>query len=121
MHATIENDDSTPVLIVGGSLVGLSAAVFLSWQGVPVVVIDKHYGSSSHPRAIGFTTRTVEHFRQVGVEVPALPQDMKPPRRARVESLAGNWIEEYPWTPGGGSYGAEYSPVRAIAITQDRL
>ncbi|MEU3011921.1 FAD-dependent monooxygenase [Nocardia asteroides] len=114
--------DPIPVLIIGGSLVGLSAAVFLAWRGVPVVVVDKHRGSSQHPRAIGFTTRTVEHFRQVGVEVPPSLQGMKPPRRARVESLTGRWLEEYPWTPGGrGSYGAEDSPVHAIAITQDRL
>jgi len=116
------DNEATPVLIVGGSLVGLSAAVFLSWQGVPVVVVDKHRGSSPHPRAIGFTTRTVEHFRQVGVEVPPSLQGMKPPRRARVQSLTGTWFEEYPWTPGGGgAYGAEESPVHAIAITQDRL
>ncbi|WP_153414257.1 FAD-dependent monooxygenase [Nocardia macrotermitis] len=122
MHVNIENTDTTPVLIVGGSLVGLSAAVFLSWQGVPVVVVDKHHGSSPHPRAIGFTTRTIEHFRQVGIAVPTSTQGMKPPRRARVESLAGNWLEEYPWTPGGGgAYGAEQSPVHAAAITQDRL
>ncbi|WP_043841575.1 FAD-dependent monooxygenase [Amycolatopsis taiwanensis] len=114
--------DPIPVLIIGGSLVGLSAAVFLAWRGVPVVVVDKHRGSSPHPRAIGFTTRTVEHFRQVGVEVPPSLQGMKPPRRARVESLTGRWLEEYPWTPGGkGAYGAEDSPVHAIAITQDRL
>lgn len=114
--------EAVPVLIVGGSLVGLSAAVFLSWHGVPVVLVDKHHGSSPHPRAIGFTTRTVEHFRQVGVDVPPSLQGMKPPRRARVESLTGTWLEEYPWTPGGeGAYGAEYSPVHAIAITQDRL
>lgn len=114
--------EATPVLIVGGSLVGLSAAVFLAWQGVPVLVVDKHRSSSSHPRAIGFTTRTMEHFRQVGVELPASLQGMKPPRRARVESLAGDWFEEYPWSPGTkGAYGAEASPVRATAITQDRL
>ncbi|MFG3253680.1 FAD-dependent monooxygenase [Streptomyces sp. NPDC048172] len=114
--------EAAPVLIVGGSLVGLSAAVFLTWHGVPVVLVDKHRGSSPHPRAIGFTTRTVEHFRQVGVDVPPSSQGMKPPRRARVESLTGTWLEEYPWTPGGGgAYGAEDSPVHAIAITQDRL
>ena len=114
--------DPVPVLIVGGSLVGLSAAVFLAWRGVPVVVVDKHRGSSPHPRAIGFTTRTMEHFRQVGLEVPTSLQGMKPPRRARVNSLAGKWLEEYPWTSGGaGTYGAEASPVHAIAITQDRL
>ena len=118
----VDDNETTPVLIVGGSLVGLSAAVFLSWQGVPVVVVDKHRGSSPHPRAIGFTTRTVEHFRQVGVEVPPSLQGMKPPRRARVQSLTGTWFEEYPWTPGGeGAYGAEESPVHAIAITQDGL
>lgn len=117
-----DRGEQTQVLIIGGSLVGLAAAVFLAWRGVPVVVVEKHRGSSAHPRAIGFTTRTMEHFRQVGVEVPASLQGMKPPRRARVESLSGNWIEEYPWTPGNrGSYGAEDSPVNAIAITQDRL
>lgn len=118
-----DNDNqTTPVLIVGASLVGLSAAVLLAWQGVPVLVVDRHHGSSPHPRAIGFTTRTVEHFRQVGVEVPASLQGMKPPRRARVESLTGPWFEEYPWAPDGkGAYGAEASPVHAIAVTQDRL
>ena len=123
-EAVIEMNDSeaTPVLIVGGSLVGLSAAVFLAWRGVPVVVVDRHRESSTHPRAIGFTTRTVEHFRQAGVEVPASQQGMTPPRRARVESMTGTWFEEYPWTPGGkGAYGAEASPVHAVAITQDRL
>ncbi|RDI49978.1 FAD-dependent monooxygenase [Nocardia mexicana] len=118
-----ENIETTPVLIVGGSLVGLSAAVFLSWQGVPVVVVEKHRGSSLHPRAIGYTTRTLEHFRQTGVEIPSSLQGTKPPRRARVESLTGTWFEEYPWTPGGkgGAYGAEESPVHATAIAQDRL
>ncbi len=116
------DNEETPVLILGGSLVGLSAATFLAWHNVPVVVVEKHHGSSLHPRAIGFTTRTMEHFREVGVGVPPTLQGMKPPRRARVESLTGTWFEEYPWTPGGkGAYGAEDSPVHAIAITQDNL
>ncbi|GAB3563426.1 FAD-dependent oxidoreductase [Spelaeicoccus albus] len=47
---------------------------------------------------------------------------MAPPRRARVHSLAGDWFEEYPWSPGGkGTYGADESPAHAAAITQDRL
>ncbi|MDN5915701.1 MAG: FAD-dependent monooxygenase [Pseudonocardia sp.] len=122
MDLNADDDETAPVLIVGGSLVGLSAAVFLAWEKVPVVLVDKHRDSSPHPRAIGFTTRTMEHFRQTGVEVPASLQGMKPPRRARVESLAGTWYEEYPWTHGGnGAYGAEESPEHAIAITQDRL
>jgi putative polyketide hydroxylase len=114
--------ESAPVLIVGGSLVGLSAAVFLAWRGVPVVLAERHPGSSAHPRAIGYTTRTLELFRATGIEVPESPMGSKPPRRARVESLAGTWYEEYPWTPGGGGQPAvEYSPAHATAIAQDRL
>jgi flavin-dependent dehydrogenase len=45
----------------------------------------------------------------------------KAPRRARVESLAGTWYEENPWTPGGGQPAVEYSPAHATAIAQDRL
>lgn len=122
MNVNSDDSETTPVLIVGGSLVGLSAAVFLAWENVPVVVVDKHRESSPHPRAIGFTTRTMEHFRQTGVEVPASLQGTKPPRRARVESLTGTWYEEYPWTHRGqGAYGAEESPEHAIAIPQDQL
>jgi putative polyketide hydroxylase len=31
--------EDTPVLIVGGSLVGLSTAIFLGWHGVPWLVV----------------------------------------------------------------------------------
>lgn len=52
-----------PVLIVGGGLVGLSAALFLAHQGVRALVIEKHAGTSLHPRARGFHARTVELLR----------------------------------------------------------
>ncbi|WP_225727276.1 MULTISPECIES: FAD-dependent monooxygenase [unclassified Nocardia] len=113
--------ESTPVLIVGGSLVGLSAAVFLAWHDIPVVLVEKHAGSSLHPRAIGYTTRTLELFRATGIAVPESLQGISAPRRARVESLAGTWFEEYPWTPGGEQPDIEYSPAHATAIPQDRL
>ena len=71
-----DKDDSTPVLIVGGSLVGLSAAVFLAWRGVPTVLVERHAGSSPHPRAIGYTTRTLELFRAVGIELPSAQVDV---------------------------------------------
>lgn len=114
--------ENTPVLIVGGSLVGLSAAVFLAWHRVPTVLVERHAGSSTHPRAIGYTTRTLELFRSVGIELPPSAEGGGPPRRARVDSLAGVWREEYPWTPHarGGSPG-DFSPVRDTAIPQDRL
>ncbi|MGB3483409.1 MAG: FAD-dependent monooxygenase [Mycobacterium sp.] len=114
--------DATSTLIVGGSLVGLSAAVFLASHGVPTTLIERHSGSALHPRAIGYTTRTMELFRGVGIELPPSTQH-GPPRRARVESLAGQWFEEYPWSPPAtaASMAADHSPVRASAIAQDAL
>ena len=58
----------TPVLIVGGSLVGLSTALFLAWRGVPVTLVERHPGSSPHPHAMGFTERTLEYFRAVSID-----------------------------------------------------
>jgi 2-polyprenyl-6-methoxyphenol hydroxylase-like FAD-dependent oxidoreductase len=118
---------TTPVLIVGGGLAGLSAALFLSWRGIPNVLVERHAGSSLHPRAIGFTVRTMELFRAIGIdaEIPSVP--MGPgqgrPRRVAVESLAGKWSGETEWTPGKpqGVQAIEYSPCTGAAIAQDRL
>src|SRR5580658_2351285 len=90
--------NTTSVLVVGGSVVGLSTAVFLAWKGVPTVVVEKHPGSSKHPRARGFTPRTMELFRAVGLgdRVPQVPPALASSRpiRTRIESLAGKWHEE---------------------------
>src|SRR5215218_3546500 len=64
-------DRTTSVLIVGGGLAGLSTALFLSWHGVQPLLIERHPELLIHPRARGFTQRTVELFRQVGLE-PAI-------------------------------------------------
>src|SRR5580693_74292 len=60
--------ESTPVLIVGGGLVGLSAALFLQYHGVGFVLVERRDRASVLPRSRGVHTRTVEMFRQVGIE-----------------------------------------------------
>lgn len=115
--------NSTAVLVVGGSLVGLSTALFLAWQGVPTVVVERHPGSSVHPRAIGYTPRTMEILRAVGLadRVPSIHSEGRP-RRVRVESLAGRWFEESPWTPPGkAAPPVEWSPMGSGGVAQDRL
>jgi putative polyketide hydroxylase len=114
--------EETSVLVVGGSLVGLSAAVFLASHGVEVIVAERHRGSSLHPRAIGYTTRTLELFDAVGISLPSSTQGDTAPRRAKVYSLTSASFEEYPWSPGGAQGGTgDYSPTRATAVAQDRL
>jgi putative polyketide hydroxylase len=58
----------TPVLIVGGSFVGLSSAVFLTTYGIRPMVVERHPGPGIHPRARGLNPRTMELFRGAGIE-----------------------------------------------------
>jgi 2-polyprenyl-6-methoxyphenol hydroxylase-like FAD-dependent oxidoreductase len=61
-------DVEVPVLIIGGSLVGLSTSLFLAHHGVPHLVVERHRGTAIHPRAAFLMQRTVELFRGVGAE-----------------------------------------------------
>lgn len=99
----------TSVLIVGGGLSGLIAAVALGWHGVQTL---------QHPRADGFIARTVEIFRSLGFSKEDIPE--KPAgfqlRRARVESLTGKWFDALAWNPKNdqaedtGTRTSSYSP-----------
>lgn len=60
-------DRRVQVLVVGAGLGGLSATLFLAQQGIEVLGISKHRGTSPHPKATGQTHRTMELFRRAGV------------------------------------------------------
>jgi len=49
-----------PVIIVGGGPVGLGAALELARCGVRSVLIERHAGTSWHPKTRNFNTRTME-------------------------------------------------------------
>src|SRR6202034_1724833 len=61
-------DIEVPVLIVGGSLVGMSAAMLLGHHGIRPLVVEHHRGTAIHPRAAMITQRTMEILRTVGIE-----------------------------------------------------
>ncbi|MFD5416849.1 FAD-dependent oxidoreductase [Streptomyces sp. NPDC127069] len=67
-------DVRVPVLVVGGSLVGLSTSLFLSRHGIRHMVVEKHAGTSVHPRGRGINARTMELFRTAGAE-PAIRKE----------------------------------------------
>lgn len=56
-----------PVLIVGGGIVGLSASLFLSHQGIHTLLVERHSGTSIHPRARSVNARTMELYRGIGI------------------------------------------------------
>ncbi|MER6187235.1 FAD-dependent monooxygenase [Streptomyces sp. NPDC001652] len=72
MNQTDDQADPTthqvPVLIVGGSLVGLSTSLFLGRLGVRHMLVERHAGTSIHPRGRGNNVRTMELFRTAGIE-----------------------------------------------------
>ncbi|RDI63000.1 FAD-dependent monooxygenase [Nocardia pseudobrasiliensis] len=57
-----------PVLVVGGGMVGLSAALLLEYHGVPYVLVERRVSPSPLPRSRGIHTRTMEIYRQLGLE-----------------------------------------------------
>jgi len=70
--------DEYPVLVVGGGLAGLSAAMFLGVHGVPALVVERHPTTSIYPKARGQFPHTMEALRVAGVDrrlVDAAPAD----------------------------------------------
>ncbi|KFZ76910.1 hypothetical protein ED92_40205 [Amycolatopsis sp. MJM2582] len=79
------SDDQTQVLIAGGGLTGLAASMLLSWQGISSILVERHPGTSIHPRALSYNPRTTEIFRLAGIGAAVrreeLPVDGGVPRR----------------------------------------
>ncbi len=113
-------DEQTSVLVVGGSLVGLTASVLLAHHGVPHVLIERHRGTAIHPRAAAFHQRTIEIFRSVGlqeqIEQAAAGEFLQDGAILSVESLGG---PELAWFYRSVNEGVEdLSPARRLFITQ---
>ena len=91
--------EDAPVLIAGGSLVGLSMAVFLGHHGVPSLVVERHRGTAIHPRAALVNQRTIEAYRAVGLEAEieeaAAREFVQNGAIVSVESLGGKELDWY--------------------------
>ena len=59
--------DDTFVLIAGGGPIGLSAAIDLSWRGVPYVLVNDRLETATHPKCNNTNARSMEHFRRLGI------------------------------------------------------
>lgn len=109
-----------PVLIIGGGPVGLSMALALARQNIKSLVIERHPGTTQHPRARGVNTRSMELFRQWENIVELLKYEQ--PKEARriiwAQSLQGEEITRI--TMEKFSYSA-ISPTEASFVSQDRV
>ena len=113
-------DHDVPVLIVGGSLVGLSTAVFLGHHGVPSLVVERHRGTAIHPRAALVNQRAVEAYRVVGieaeVEAAAAREFVQNGAIVSVESLGGTELDWYFRNINEGV--EDVSPSARLFVTQ---
>jgi len=111
------------VLIVGGSLVGLSAAAFLGHHGVAAQLVEKHAGTSIHPRAGYFHVGTMEAYRRIGLEAAILEashEQFGPDGGINlVESLAGRELALF--VPSINAGLEPYSPCKRFFMTQQSL
>ena len=111
------------VLIVGGSLVGLSAAAFLGHHGISAYVVEKHTGTSIHPRAGYFHVGTMEAYRRIGLEPELLElshRQFGPDGGINlVESLAGEELALF--VPSINAGIEPYSPCKRFFMTQQSL
>ena len=85
-----------PVLIVGGGPVGLTASLLLSQHGVRSLLVERHPGTAILPKARGINARTMEMYRQCGVEQAIREAGLPPERTGLIvwtESLSGKEIE----------------------------
>lgn len=115
--------EDVPVLIVGGGPVGLTASILLGQAGVRSLLVERHPGTAIHPKARGINARSMEMYRQCGVEA-AIRKAGLPPERAGfivwARTLAGEEIERrVPWRSGPQS--TAVSPVRNCLCAQDDL
>ncbi|WP_433439032.1 FAD-dependent monooxygenase [Nonomuraea sp. CA-141351] len=88
-----------PVLIVGGGYAGLASALFLSHQGVPCLLVDRHPGASILGRARGINPRTLEIYRPLGLEQRVMEAGRPFEEEAGVARCA-TLVDEWHWLFG---------------------
>lgn len=115
-----------PVLIVGGGGTGLSASVFLSDHGVGHLLVERHADTSNLPKAHYLNQRTMEIFRQHGLDGEVAGQGAPPDKMGKVvwrttlageEPLDGRLIGEVD-AFGGGALRESYEAAAAIMPTK---
>ncbi|KAH7139953.1 FAD binding domain-containing protein [Dactylonectria estremocensis] len=117
----------TDVLVVGAGVAGLSLAALLAAQGIRVVAIAKHSGTAPAPRAHVTNQRTMEVFRDMGIEhtVKAAGTCMLDEGSlVMATSLTGKEIMRYSCYGGGDDQLTDFakaSPSQMWNVPQNRL
>jgi putative polyketide hydroxylase len=120
---SLDAEIEIPVLIVGGSMVGMTAALLLGYHGVRSLVVEHHRGTAIHPRAASVTQRTMEILRSVGLEqivrTKSEAQFVQDAGVVGVETLAGGATAHYIANFNDGI--RDLSPTVRVFLSQNAL
>ncbi|KAL2826742.1 FAD binding domain-containing protein [Aspergillus pseudoustus] len=99
------------VLVIGCGPVGLFAAYLLGRRGVPTLIIDKHHTRRGQPKAHALNPRTLEIFRQSGLDVPHLRSVGIDPKLVDVVRFVDNF---YGWEYGHLNYERQFDDIKPL-------
>ena len=108
------------VLIVGAGLGGLSTAVFLGLYGVDTLVVERHPGLSTQPKARGQMPATMEALAVAGLAgrfAAAAPPGHDETKIVIAESIMGKTLHSF--TEAMPDF-SRFSPQRAGLVSQQR-
>ncbi|HEU4627386.1 MAG TPA: FAD-dependent monooxygenase [Steroidobacteraceae bacterium] len=112
----------TSVLVVGGSLNGLTTAALLAQHGVPCTVVERHASTTVQYKFRGISPRSMEVYRSLGIEDDIRAHrtgDQKSGEIARAPNLASSsdlHFQGRPWADA-----SDLSAVTAETCDQDQL
>jgi 2-polyprenyl-6-methoxyphenol hydroxylase-like FAD-dependent oxidoreductase len=113
---------NVPVLIVGAGPAGLVTAIGLARHGVRSLVIERHASTSIFPRATGVSVRSMEIFRNWGIDDAVRRGGWRViPRQATVRRLDDRHPTEVPLGFPDEAASLAVSPTTAAVCPQDHL
>src|SRR6478672_11745715 len=111
-----------PVLIAGGGPIGLTTSLLLSQLGIRSLLVEQHPGTSIYPKSRFIKARTMEIFRQLGIEQTIL--EVAIPHACNAvwaRSLAGEELYRRPIETALPEPVRDWSPTWGCTCTQDIL
>ncbi|MCW4630691.1 MULTISPECIES: NAD(P)/FAD-dependent oxidoreductase [Marinomonas] len=104
VHTTDQLPESTTVVIIGGGIIGVTAALTLAERNIPVVLLEKgHIAGEQSSRNLGWIRKTSRHFEDVPLALAADKLWAEMPERI------------------GQSVGYKQSGIMFLAKTEDQM